>query len=278
MIPMQNRIYHDPELPFVECRHTRNSGEHYRAHSHTTLSIGAITEGAVSFESDGVGSHLIPGTLIVINPEIVHACNPIQNEARSYHMLYLDTDWCQGVQSALFGTDEPFLPVSRTLIDRRDLYEGYLKVCKTFLDPEAGNLTKEETLQSFAEELFGAYCTPEHAVSSPPAFDASRIESARAFMRRHRHENLTIARIAAHAGISPAHFARSFKAATGIAPHDYLLNLRIERARELLATDMPIARIALEVGFSDQSHLNRVFTPIVACTPGEYRRGLIRRD
>jgi AraC-like DNA-binding protein len=270
-------FFKSPMLPFVECRHTRNSGEHYRAHSHTTLSIGAITEGAVSFESDGAESRLIPGTLIVINPEVVHACNPVEHEARSYHMLYLDPAWCQGVQSALFGTDEPFLPVSRTLIDRRDLYEGYLGVCKTLLESEAGHLIKEETLQAFVEELFGSYCTPQASPTSIHLPERRRIETARNFMQEHLSSDLTIAQIAAVSGISPAYFSRSFKAATGHTPHRYLLNLRIERARELLATDMPIARIALEVGFTDQSHLNRVFTPIVACTPGEYRRGLVRR-
>jgi len=274
MKPAQ-RFFQNPALPFVECRHTLNSGRHYRPHRHTTLSIGAITEGTVSFSSDGAAFRLIPGTLIVINPEILHACNPVENEARSYYMLYLDTAWCQGVQAAIFGTEEPFLALSETLIDHRDLYTEYLNVCETLLDPHASNLAREEKLQTFVERLFVFYCTPSLSSSTASLPDKTRVETARAFMCEHLSSDLTIARIAEISGISPAHFARSFKAATGLSPHRYLLNLRIERARELLATDMPIARIALEVGFTDQSHLNRVFTPIVACTPGEYRRGLI---
>jgi AraC-like DNA-binding protein len=278
MHPTDNRIFKDSFLPFVECRHTLNSGKHYRPHRHATLSIGAITEGAVSFSHDGVHAHLVPGTLITINPEVTHACNPIEGEARSYYMLYLDVAWCQGVQSALWGTDAPLVPVEDTLIEHRDLYEAYLEVCETLLDADTDYLAKEERLQGFAEHLFGLHGTPDAPSSTASIPDHSRIETASAFMREHRSENLTLAQIADAAQISPAHFARRFKIAAGTTPHDYLLNLRIERTRELLATDMPIAQIALEAGFSDQSHLNRVFTPIVACTPGEYRRGLIRRD
>ena len=275
MLPRVNRIFNDPNLPFVECRHTLNSGRHYRSHRHATLSIGAITEGAVSFTSNGRQSHLIPGTLIVINPEVTHACNPIEGEARSYYMLYLDTAWCRGVQSALWGTDAPFVPLEDTLIERRDLHDAYLDVCQTLLDTDADYLAKEEQLQGFVERLFGLQCVPDTPSSSTPIPDRTQIETAQTFMRKHLSQNLTITQIADAARISPAHFARRFKTATGFTPHDYLQNLRIEHARELLATDMPIAQIALEAGFCDQSHLNRVFTPIVACTPGQYRRGLV---
>jgi len=278
MSQTHNRIFKDPHLPFAECRHTLNSGRHYRPHRHATLSIGAITEGAVSFTSNGRQSHLIPGTLIVINPEVTHACNPIEGEARSYHMLYLDTAWCRGVQSALWGTDEPFAPLEDTLIKCRNLYEEYLEVCETLLDTDMDYLSKEEQLQSFVERLFGLHRTPSTPSLSAQIPDHAQIKTAQTFMRKHLSQNLTIAQIADAARISPAHFARSFKNATGITPHDYLQNLRIERARELLATGMPIAQIALETGFCDQSHLNRVFTPIAACTPGEYRLGLVGHD
>src|SRR6266566_3782515 len=68
-----------------------------------------------------------------------------------------------------------------------------------------------------------------------------------------------------------AHFARAFKDSQGVAPHRYILECRVKRTQELLATDLPLSEIAVEVGFSDQSHLTRWFREFVGVTPGSYR-------
>ncbi len=74
--------------------------------------------------------------------------------------------------------------------------------------------------------------------------------------------------------LSPSHFHRSFKVSTGKPPHMWLTDARVRRARELLLdTGRPLAEIALETGFSDQSHFTRVFSRAVGQTPGAWRRG-----
>src|SRR5690606_37580469 len=67
-------------------------------------------------------------------------------------------------------------------------------------------------------------------------------------------EALSLARLAAVAGLSPSHFSRAFKAATGAAPHRFVLERRVDRARALLdRTGLPLAQIAYEAGFASQS-------------------------
>jgi AraC family transcriptional regulator len=84
---------------------------------------------------------------------------------------------------------------------------------------------------------------------------------------------LSIAELAREAHLSPYHFSRAFKAATGLPPHSYLTARRIEHAKELLATsEMPMSEIALEVGFSSQAHLTDCFHRLVGVTPREFRR------
>lgn len=73
------------------------------------------------------------------------------------------------------------------------------------------------------------------------------------------------------AKLSPSHFARAFKDSQGVAPHRYILECRVKRTQELLATELSLSEIAVEVGFSDQSHLTRWFREIVGVTPGSYR-------
>jgi AraC family transcriptional regulator len=79
--------------------------------------------------------------------------------------------------------------------------------------------------------------------------------------------------LAALCGRSRSHFIRAFKQSTGMPPHRWLLVQRVNRAKELLrATNTPIVEIALTCGFSDQSHLTRVFSKTFRISPGAWRR------
>jgi AraC-like DNA-binding protein len=79
--------------------------------------------------------------------------------------------------------------------------------------------------------------------------------------------------IARRCGLSPGHFARGFRVSTGLAPHQWLLRRRVDRAKDLLRrTDTPLAAVARLSGFSDQSHLTRVFVGFVGIPPGAWRR------
>ena len=81
----------------------------------------------------------------------------------------------------------------------------------------------------------------------------------------------TLEQMAAVAHLSPYHFARQFKASTGLAPH-YLISRRIERAQHLLRADgeLGLAEVALRVGFSDQSQFSRHFKRILGVTPRQF--------
>jgi transcriptional regulator GlxA family with amidase domain len=82
-----------------------------------------------------------------------------------------------------------------------------------------------------------------------------------------------IADLARQCGVSVGHFSRAFKQSAGVPPHQWLLEQRVRRAQHLLAlSPVPIADIAQQCGFADQSHLTRVFERITGTTPGRWRR------
>lgn len=96
----------------------------------------------------------------------------------------------------------------------------------------------------------------------------------RAFIAGHLAEDLDTARLARVAGLSPARLSHAFAIAHGETPHQYVIKQRIERARQLLlATDLPIAEVALETGFASQSHLTDAFRRRTGDTPRAYRHG-----
>src|SRR2546428_667875 len=84
---------------------------------------------------------------------------------------------------------------------------------------------------------------------------------------------LTVDMLAREVGLSPAHFARAFKETVGRAPHQYLLWLRLERARRLLELcDADLSDIAQRTGFADQAHFTRLFKRAYGITPGALTR------
>lgn len=84
---------------------------------------------------------------------------------------------------------------------------------------------------------------------------------------------LDIDELAALVGMSASHFTRSFNKSVGLTPHRYVIQCRVAKARELLAaTDLPSTEIALNIGFSDQSHFSRRFQELLGVPPGAYRR------
>lgn len=98
------------------------------------------------------------------------------------------------------------------------------------------------------------------------------LRRVREYIALHLEENISIEILANIAELSTCHFARAFKQSEGVTPHRYLLQCRVRRVQELLANSkLPLAEIALAVGFADQSHCARRFREMVGTTPRRYR-------
>jgi AraC-like DNA-binding protein len=92
------------------------------------------------------------------------------------------------------------------------------------------------------------------------------------YVDAHLDSALDIDELAALVRMSSSHFTRSFQKSVGLTPHKYVIQYRVMKARELLATtDLPLTQIALTMGFSDQSHFSRRFHELVGLPPGAFR-------
>jgi AraC family transcriptional regulator len=100
-----------------------------------------------------------------------------------------------------------------------------------------------------------------------------RLRAVLEYIEEHLDGGPSLAQLAEVVRLNPYHFARQFKAATGLPPHQYVILRRVERARYLLqaGTDLSLAEVALLVGFSDQSQLSHHFKRLVGVTPGQFR-------
>ncbi|OYV00547.1 MAG: hypothetical protein CFE45_08660 [Burkholderiales bacterium PBB5] len=107
---------------------------------------------------------------------------------------------------------------------------------------------------------------------APSSLSGGRLQRVIAHMQLHMDEHLPLSSLIDLSGLSPSQFSRSFRATMGKPPHGYLLELRIERARNLLEkTDLPVTEIGLQCGFGQPTHFATMFRKVVGLSPREWR-------
>jgi AraC family transcriptional regulator len=111
--------------------------------------------------------------------------------------------------------------------------------------------------------------SPQTKVNVLPKWRLRRVEE---YVRANFDRCISLSDLAKVAGLSRMHFAAQFRTATGYRPHEYLLHQRIEHAKSLLSSsEMPLAEVALAVGFCTQAHFSTVFKRLAGETPARWR-------
>ena len=116
---------------------------------------------------------------------------------------------------------------------------------------------------------------PRQLVLPQGSLPLHKLRKAMAYIEVHIGRAIRLEQVAFAAGVSPFHFHRQFKRATGLTPHQYTVRLRIERAKALLCrSELTITEVAARVGFTDQSHFTTIFRRMTSMTPGNYRNAM----
>ncbi|MBW4542492.1 MAG: AraC family transcriptional regulator [Myxacorys chilensis ATA2-1-KO14] len=140
-------------------------------------------------------------------------------------------------------------------------------------DGVMGRLYIESLTQVLVIHLLRHYSTFAPIITSQNrSLTRTQLQQAIDYIQTHLNRDLSLAELASVIGISPTYFASLFKQAMGISPHQYVIQQRVERAKlMLLRTDLAIADIAVQVGFSSQSHLTQQFKRVTGLTPKQVR-------
>ncbi|MEO9749312.1 MULTISPECIES: helix-turn-helix domain-containing protein [Marinobacter] len=264
-------FWRDARLPHVELRKVSDGRKVcYSPHSHTQWSIGAITEGESTYQYREDFFHVRTGDLVLMNPEWVHSCNPIENQPWAYLMLYVDTQWLTQLRyQAGLLPQATWQDISTATITDPIWYERYCRVAECLLNPQRDLLDKQTEVVEFLSGLM------HELARRPIAAEPEASETLAALARHlddHSTEEVSLDTLCDISGYSEGHLIRAFKQHFGLTPHAYLLNRRIQLGRLELANGTPIAEAALNAGFADQPHFQRTFKRLMAATPNQYRQ------
>jgi hypothetical protein len=146
-------FWRDEALPFIEARSVQDGRKVcYARHWHETFSIGLISQGRCKYINRTKNAEACVGTVVLMNPGDVHACNPVRGEPWSYRMLYIDVPWLCEIQTAAGShSSHGFTPFSTIATTQPELYDGLNHLFDTLIDPQIGPLKKQSAAVSFME-------------------------------------------------------------------------------------------------------------------------------
>ncbi|MCS0583203.1 AraC family transcriptional regulator [Massilia pinisoli] len=263
----QQTFWRDPALPFIEARHVpEGRGLHYGRHWHETHSIGVITGGRSTYVNGEHAEIVEAGAVVVINPGDVHGCNPVPDAPWSYVMFYIDPTWLGRVQASLRGTaDAAFRPYDVPALRAPHVVDAGVQLFALLADAQRSVAEREAAVVDFVALLDGALAPGQQRAG------AEKVERVADYIDAHFAQPLPLQDLCDAAQLSGSYLIRAFKKRYGVAPHEYQTNRRIQYAKARLRDGASLAEVALDVGFADQAHFQRVFKRMTAATPGQYR-------
>jgi AraC family transcriptional regulator len=188
-------------------------------------------------------------------------------------LRYLEVQFDLEKLERVLGAD---FDVSRVMQPSLPIHDTRVATCAGLL-ADACLLGSEDRL--YGESLVTAFLVAtynalaRHVPTNESGLAPWQLRIAKAYIDEHFRQDVGLAELASLTKLSQSRFARGFRVSTGIPPYTWALRRRVEAAEQLLvSSNMPLSRIAVQVGFADQSHLTKVFRRTLGTTPAAWRR------
>lgn len=255
----------------IETIRAHFTGHAYDPHWHDCYLVGVTEQGVQQFNCRRQLHSSTPGQAFLLEPGEVHDGNAPLSGGFTYSTLYLQPRWLETQMQALFG-DAPAnsLPGFRqTLAHEPELVQ---RIANAFvaLHHQDLRLVRHAALDALLESLSA---TLHWRQAEPGAARLPQVAiRAREYLHAHVEQDIGLDDLALASGVDRFRLSRAFKAAYGLAPHAYLVQLRLSLARKLLHQGATPVDVAAALGFADQSHLGRWFRRAYGLSPAAYRK------
>jgi len=249
-----------PEVPgLVEVFHAHMTSHVYPMHTHQAWTLLIVDDGMVRYDLHRHEHGALDQVVTLLPPQVPHNGRAATSAGFGKRVLYLDLSQ---LPASLVGraVDQPL--VSDPLLRQR------IHQVHQVLDQPGEEFEAENRLAFITERLRCHLSRPGPA--RPPGSSATVARDLRDLIDARFREKVTLREASNALHAHPAHLVRTFSREFRISPHQYLTSRRVDLARRLLLDGMPPALAAAEVGFCDQSHLNRQFVHVLGTPPGRY--------
>lgn len=265
---MLTKLWYAPEYHNLALMRASYTTHVFPRHWNETYVVQVVTHGVNEFYCRNATHTARPGSIVLINPYDIHTGCARGNVPLEYRTFYPTRKLLAAIAGQLTDRQcanplfsSPVIwdpPLARLLLEAHRLCENGVE-----------HLKSQTVVLSALSLLLQCHATQKlHPLS--PQREPLAVRCAKEYLVEHFNHNVSLDELARISHLSPFHLLRVFRNTVGLPPHEYLINLRIERAKLLLKKGHAIAQVAYHTGFTDQSHFHRQFKRLVGVTPGLY--------
>ncbi|WP_339526566.1 AraC family transcriptional regulator [Pseudomonas sp. EA_35y_Pfl2_R111] len=255
----------------IESIRAHFQGHAYDPHWHDSFLVGVTEHGVQQFNCRRVRHLSTPGKVFMLEPGEIHDGHAPTEEGFTYAMLYLEPRWVERELHGLFehAPANSQLGFAATLSQDARLSTAINQAFRAFHEGDL-RIVRQSALDTLLDSLTDHLDWRKRHARDPRLPLVAQV--ARDYLHAHVYEDVGLDDLAHVCAVDRFRLTRAFKGAFGLAPHAYLIQLRLAKARQLLAQGELPAVVASALGFADQSHLGRWFRRAYQLTPADYRK------
>lgn len=236
-------------------------------HVHKKFCIGFIEKGNALFVHNKETVQLSNGCIYLLNPDEAHQIKPADPVGFSHIVFCFGFSFIRTYFSEILNqiTDFRF---NISLVRNDKVSKGLIEFKRLLLSVKL-DLDLDYQIMEIFSDLY-PYCSFIQSNNINEKKQSENILKVCTYVKANCQKNISLHELAVYAGLSKFHFSRVFKNEVGISPYDYLIQSRLKLARDMLLNGQPLAEVALELGFTDQSHFSRFFRRNTGVPPAQF--------
>ncbi|MBB5443327.1 MULTISPECIES: AraC family transcriptional regulator [unclassified Paraburkholderia] len=263
------RYWRTPLLPGADLLTAEYHDHEFAPHWHDAYTIPVIVAGAECYRYSGEHHVAEAGSVPVINPGELHTGSKAVEAGWRYRVMYAPVEFLCALADEVAGKPQALPWFAPGVIRDSDLATRLAHAHRLL---EAGDdaLAAEAAMLDALSALLVRYARTRPAAARV-ATDDTRVALMQERLTGDLVEPVTLAEVAKAAGLSPFHAARLFTQSTGLPPHAWRNQVRLQRALAPLRAGVPVTDVAAASGFTDQSHFTRHFRRMFGVPPGQWQ-------
>jgi AraC-like DNA-binding protein len=263
------RYWRTPLLPGADLLTAEYHDHEFTPHWHDAYTIPVIEAGAETYRYLGSRHVADAGSVPIINPGELHTGSRAMDEGWRYRVLYAPVDYLQQLAEDIAGAAQPLPWFDADVIRDIDLARR-LSRAHRLLEANDDPLAAHAAMLDALSTLLVRYSRTQPDALKTATRDA-RVSAMKEILSEELAAPVTLAELADAVELSPFHAARLFTRATGLAPHAWRNQVRLQRSLAPLRAGVSVTEVAAASGFTDQSHFTRHFRRMFGVPPGRWQ-------